>query len=315
MSDYDCIQNRRNMIVGAFVVIGIIVFIYMIFLFGELPVAVTKFTSYEIKAKFPSAPGVQKNTAVRYCGYDIGRVTHVYPPALEKNENGELINQVTAVIAISRDYKTIPANVEVELVRKGLSSSYIEFFTKPISDKELDTFENKFLCHGMVLQGKSSSLSEFIPQEVQDKMELLFTKVTLLLDNVNVVIGDVENQQNLKSSLANISKATEQSIETLQKIKEFSEAGKETMLAANEKMTSVSDSVTQSSEQMGEALIELQRVLYKINSGEGTVGKLIYDDRLYENLLNSSEELEASLTKMKKTFDETSKKGLKLSIF
>ena len=60
MSDYDCIQNRRNMIVGAFVIIGILVFVYMIFIFRELPVAVAKLTSYTVITKFYNAPGIQE---------------------------------------------------------------------------------------------------------------------------------------------------------------------------------------------------------------------------------------------------------------
>ncbi|MFA6426758.1 MAG: MlaD family protein, partial [Phycisphaerae bacterium] len=77
MSDYERIQNRRNMIVGAFVIIGTIVFVYMVFLFRDMPIAMTKITSYTVKAKFEYAPGIQTDTPVRYCGYNIGRVTYV----------------------------------------------------------------------------------------------------------------------------------------------------------------------------------------------------------------------------------------------
>src|SRR3989339_1329622 len=108
----------------------------------------------------------------------------------------------------------------------------------------------------MILAGTNGG-SEFLPKDMQDKFNVLFEKVSLLLDNVNTVVGDKENQQNLKNSLANLSKATEESISTLQQIREFSAAGKTTMITVNE--------------ELGETLIEMQRLLYKINSGEGTV--------------------------------------------
>jgi len=308
MSDYDSIQNKRNMIVGAFVIVGVLVFAYMVFLFGELPVTVTKFTSYTVKVRFPFAPGVQKSTPVQYCGYQIGKVTYVEPPMPFQDKDGRFTHQVMVEMAISRDYSSIPANVKVKLLRRGMGSSYIELRTAPITAKEFDTLEPNFLRQGMILQGESGVISELLPEDLQDKVDSFFTKVTVLVDNLNVVIGDANNQQNLKKSLANLSKATEESVATLQEIREFSQTGKQ-------KLASVTESVMQTSEELGETLIELRRILNKINSGEGTVGKLITDGKLYENLLDSSEELKESLKKMKKTLEKTSEKGIRVKIF
>jgi phospholipid/cholesterol/gamma-HCH transport system substrate-binding protein len=296
------------MIVGAFVIVGICIFAYMVFLFGELPVVTAKFTSYNVKVNFPSAPGVEKSTPVKYCGYDVGRVTSVSPPVPAKDEQGRFVHQVSVDLAISRNYTSIPSNVEVELIRRGLGSSYIELVSKPMEPNEFNSLEPKFLKQGMVLQGKSGSASEFLPKGLQDKMDTLFIKVTTLVDNVNTIVGDEQNKINLKNTLANLSKATEESIATLQQIKEFSQTGRE-------KLSSISDSVMSTSEELGETLIEMRRILNKIDSGQGTVGKLINDDQLYENLLDSSEELKAALEKMKKLMDKTSEKGIRLKLF
>ena len=308
MSDYDYIQSKRNMIVGAFVIVGVIVFIYMVFLFGELPVTMTKFTSYTIKVRFPYAPNVQENTPVNYCGYHIGRVTYVGKPIPFQDKQDRSVYQVPVEIAISKDYTNIPSNVKVKLGRRGMGSSYIELSTTPMTAEEISALEPKFLKDGMILQGESGMASEFLSEDLQNKVDTFFTKVTILADNLNVVIGDANNQRNLKNSLANLSKATEESVATLQEIREFSQTGKE-------KLASVSESVMQTSEELGETLIELRRILNKINSGEGTVGKLINDGKLYENLLDSSEELKLALEKLKKTLDKTSEKGIQVKIF
>ena len=39
MSDYETIQRKRNMVVGIFVVIGICAFAWLIYKFGDLPIA------------------------------------------------------------------------------------------------------------------------------------------------------------------------------------------------------------------------------------------------------------------------------------
>jgi len=296
------------MIVGAFVVVGVVVFAYMIFLFGELPVVITKFTSYNVRVRFPFAPGVEQNTPVRYCGYQVGRVTHVSPPEPLQDKDGKLIHQVAVVMAISRDYSAIPSNVKIKLLRRGMGSSYIELATVPMAAEDFDKLEPKFLQDKMTLQGESGAANELLPADLQDKIETFFVKVTKLVDNTNEIMGDEQNKANLKNSLANLSKVTEESIVTLQQIKEFS-------TTANQKVAMVSDSVLQTSEELGETFIEMRRILNKINNGQGTVGKLINDDKLYENLIDSSEELKASLEKMKKTLEKTSKKGIRVKIF
>jgi ABC-type transporter Mla subunit MlaD len=219
---------------------------------------------------------------------------------LEQNGKEQFVNRITVTMAILKKYADIPSNVTVELAHKSLSSGYIEFKSQPMTEQELANLKPRYLEQDMVLAGTTGG-SEFLPKDMQDKFNILFEKVSLLLDNVNTIVGDKENQQNLKNSLANLSKATEESIATLEQIKQFSAAGKTTMITVNE--------------ELGETLIEMQRLLYKINSGEGTVGKLINDDKLYENLLNSSEELKDALAGMKKTFNKTSEKGIKVSVF
>ena len=85
MSDYETTQRRRNMIVGAFVVVGVCALVWLIFKFGDLPTVVTKMGSFEVYVQFPTAPGVQTDTPVRFCGYQIGRVTKVMAPEIRKD--------------------------------------------------------------------------------------------------------------------------------------------------------------------------------------------------------------------------------------
>lgn len=303
MSDYDYLQNKRNMIVGAFVIIGVLVLAYMIFLFGELPIAVTELTSYTVDTRLAFAPGVQETTPVRYCGYQVGKVTTVEPPALFENKKGQQIAEVVVKMAIDRKYQ-IPSNVKVRLGRRGMGSSYIDLIPQPITEPN-----QKFLANGMTIDAiETGSESDLIPAEMQEKVNTFFAKAATLMDNLNAVIGDINSQHDIKKTLANLSKATEESIATLEKVKEFSQTGKE-------KLTMVSDSVTQTSEELGETLIELRRTINKINSGQGTVGKLINDDQLYNNLIDSTEELKLAIEKMKQTFDKTSKEGIKVKVF
>jgi len=300
MIDYDSMQRKRNMIVGAFVIVGLCVFVYMVFLFGELPVVTAKYTSYNVKVLFPNAPGVEESTPVQYCGYPVGKVTHVSPPARYRNAEGEYIYQVAVEMSISNDYNSIPSNVKVKLYRRGMGSSFIEMSNVTMSPEEMEKLDPKYLKRDMVLQGETGG-SELIPEDLQNKLKTMLVKITTLVDNVNEIVGDPNNKANVKSTLANLSKATEESITTLQSVREFS-------VTANQKVATVSD-------QLGETLIEIQRLVNNINAGQGTVCKLMTDDKLYYNLVESSEELKLALEKMKKVMDKTSEKGVQIKLF
>jgi len=286
------------MIVGGFVIVGSIIFMIMLFQFGELPTGIAKLTSFTVNVNFLSAPGVQENTQVQYCGYHIGRVIHVSPPKPYTDTAGLSTHQVTVSMAISNDYSKIPANVRVELIKRGLGSSYIELKSEPMLAADLEKLDPKYLKEGIKpLKGYTGTGSDFLPADLEDKIGILFNKVSLLLDSVNSIVGDRDNQNNLKTTMSNLAKATAESIETLKQIRGFSESG------------------TQTSEELASVLIEFRHILFKINEGQGTAGKLINDDRLYENLINSSEELKLSLEKLKQTLDKTSRDGIKVKVF
>jgi phospholipid/cholesterol/gamma-HCH transport system substrate-binding protein len=278
------------MIVGSFVVLAFCAFLWMISIFGELPIAVSARRSFKVLVRFPEATGVQQNTPVKYCGYQIGRVTDVAPP---EKEEGYPYHRVKVTLAIEKRYQDIPYNVNVKLMRRGLGSSYIEFCP---SEEAVE----RFLSDGDVREGSTGISSEFFPAEVQKKLEDLVDSIAALTKNANDIIGDTENKTNLKQTLANITSATEQATETLKSMESFSDAGTE--------------SLASTAEQLKVTLLELRKLLVKINEGDGTAGRLVNDGRLYENLLDSSVELETTLEQLKILIAEAREKGIKVKL-
>jgi phospholipid/cholesterol/gamma-HCH transport system substrate-binding protein len=61
-------------------------------------------------------------------------------------------------------------------------------------------------------------------------------------------------------------------------------------------------------------LSESRQILEKIDSGEGTVGKMINDGRLYEDLLESSQELRMLLEQIKEWTEQARQDGLRIKI-
>ena len=289
MSDYTTLQKRRNLIVGGFVIIAFCAFLWLIFIFGELPVYVSKFRSFSILVKFDQAPGIQKNTMVQYCGYQVGKVTHISPPIrVIDEETGRSSHIIEVSLALERRYHDIPSNCKVIIMKRSMGSSYIELqidLDQPLAALDPDRPETMFLVDEMVLSGTTGSSSEFLPKETQEKIETLVDSISKLADNINTIVGDEQNQANLKKTLANVTVMSEEATKTLKSIKKFSDTG--------------SKSIGEVSEHLNEALTEMNELVYKINNGKGTAAMLVNDGRLYENLLDSSEELQIALRELK----------------
>ena len=132
MSDYETIQRRRNIVVGIFVIVAVAALVWLIFKFGDLPATVSRFRSFEVYVQFPKAPGVEQDTPVQFCGYQIGRVTQVMAPEIRQDGKPDAIyHQSIVVLSIDKKYGTIPSNVEIKLMTRGLGSSYIELTVDP----------------------------------------------------------------------------------------------------------------------------------------------------------------------------------------
>ena len=298
------------MVVGIFVIVAVIAFFWMIFKFGDLPVLVSEIRSYEIKIQFPSAPGVQKDTPVRFCGYQIGTVTGVKPPNILQDRNTkQWYHQTLVIVSIENQFKDIPDIVEAKLMTRGLGSSYIELSIPPV-----DVREGKFLVEGSLLQGSSGTASEFFPAETQKKLDDLIVGISAFVKNSNDVIGDANNKANLKSALANLADASREANEAVRQIKEAADAGRTMLQNADTRTAQLTTSLVTTSDKLGEVMIHLESVLEKIDNGEGTAGKLVNDGRLYEQLLEDSKQLHLVLQDMKTFVTESTEKGISIKL-
>lgn len=286
------------MVVGIFVMIAIGVFIWMLIRFRELPLLVSKVKSFSILVYFPEAPGVQPDTPVQYCGYQIGKVMKVLPPEIRGNTH-----MVGVTLAIEKQYEDIPEEVDIFIMKRSLGSSYIELrmpseITRP----------DRFLMGNIVLaDGKVGIASDFFPPEVQRKLEVLVDSITVLSNNANAIIGDNENQANIKKTICSIEAAFSQAETTMRSVQRFSDASMENVGDISEKMI-------RAAEQLEGVFSESRQILAKINRGDGTAGKMINDGRLYEDLLESSQELRSMLRQIEQLVAETREKGVRIKL-
>jgi phospholipid/cholesterol/gamma-HCH transport system substrate-binding protein len=318
VSDYDAIQKKRNIIVGVFVVIAMIALVWLIFIFGDLPTAATEWRSFYVYVQFSQAPGIERNTPVRFAGYQIGRVVAVKPPEPMRDlVTGLKYHQTLVVMAVDKQFINIPSNVRVKLMKRGLGSSYIELEVDPKKAMvPLDPNKpgSEYLYPNVRLQGSTGATSEFFPEESQKKLDQIATALKTLIDNANIILGDPNNQNNLRAGLANLSDATKQATATLKSLEKFSEAGTVAVASASTDIKNVSNSLVETSLELNKTVVEVRALVQKINSGQGSAGRFVNDASLYENLLDSSLELQQAMEELKLLLAQSREKGIPLKL-
>jgi phospholipid/cholesterol/gamma-HCH transport system substrate-binding protein len=351
VSDYETTQRRRNIVVGLFVILGMCALVWLIFKFGDLPGIVTKLDSFEVFVQFPTATGVQRDTPVRFCGYQIGRVTNVMAPEIRKDMvNGLEYYQAVVILSIDKRYVTIPSCVEVKLMTRGLGSSYIELKQspeKPVVPLDPNRPETKFLLDKIWLQGSTGMTSEFFPEESQKKLDGLIEGLENLITNANDIIGDKNSKENIMKTLANFADASKQATDTLEEFEKLAAAGTTTLKNADSKVEEVVTAVVDTSEEIQKfaaagtstlksvdakteqlitamvdtseklsgAMVELRLVLEKVNNGQGSAARLLNDGSFYENLLENTEQLKVLLEEMKSFVAEWKDKKIEVKLF
>jgi phospholipid/cholesterol/gamma-HCH transport system substrate-binding protein len=326
VSDYETIQKRRNVIVGIFVMLAFFALTAMIYKFGDLPTVVSRLGSFPVYVQFPTAPGVQRDTPVRFCGYQIGKVTEVMAPDVRRDlKTNKKYHQTVVVLSIDGRYTDIPSNVQVKLMTRGLGSSYIELKLDPekLPAPQLDPNKpmSVFLMKDTWLQGSTGMTSEFFPEESQKKLEQLVEGIKALVDNANKLLGDPQNRENLKRTIANLPKLTDEAVkavrqatEAMEQFRQFASVGTTFVQDTGPKLDELVVTIVETSGQLGKTAAELRLVLEKVNQGQGSAARLVNDAQLYENLLESTQQMQLLLRNLKSFITEARDKGVPLKL-
>lgn len=301
--------------VGALTIIAIaLLFIGYSFLKGN-----NVFSSENIfYTEYDNVDGLAVSKPVLVNGYQIGRVSK-----LTLQPNGKIKTEFKI-----DDKVDIPSNTVARIVSADLLGSKAIVF-------ELGNSTTMARNGDPLLSDVQANLMEKV-EPLQKKIENLVVKLDSVLTGVNSVL-DADFQRDFKSSVHSISV----SLKNLEKITGDvdgmvgSERARLTNILANlESITSnfkqhnskinsilanidnLSDDLSKTQiketvDNANQAMLQVRMITDKINSGEGSLSLLLNDEKLYNNLANSSESLNQLIEDLKKNPG----KYLKISIF
>jgi len=182
--------------------------------------------------------------------------------------------------------------------------------------------------NGLLAPGETAATGAVSTAPAAPDARAMLAKLSKTLDGLAATVGDPENQANLKITLANLAKVSAQAPEMVDSLKatlaqarstlEKTDAAIQTTTAAVDKVGGNIDRIwpklMDDADKLATLLTALNRIASKLETTDGTAGKLLNDPKLYNNLLEITNQL-TSLTKEFRVLLETWEKngvGIKL---
>lgn len=281
---------------GILLLIGIALFIFG---FNYLKGKNLLDSSRTFYAEYDNVEGLVPSTPVTINGLPVGKVTDI-----AFKEGGSGILEVELVVESDFQFSK---NSTAELYETGLIGGKA-IAIMPVFDGAENAKSGDKLQGGL-----KAGLSELVNQRLtplQEKIEKMMVSADVLLNNLNDVF-DEKTKTNLKSSISGLNVLMDDFNKTSKSLNNLisnEDSKLNTSLANFENVSSnlskVSDAIAstnlaQTINNIEKTLNGLNGILADLESGKGSMGKLLKDDALYTNMEGATKELEELLRDVK----------------
>ena len=251
------------------------------------------------KVVYSKVDGLASSNPVTLNGYTIGKVQKI-------NFNPNNTKELIVDIVIENDVQFSKSS-KAELYETGLIGGKAIAII-PDYDNNIMANSGDYLV-GIVKPGLTDLVNQIMPQ-IQLQLEEVMQNAKVVLSNINTLF-DEETKESLKSSIDQFSSLTNSLSETSENInnliKDNSTSIASTVDNLNKTSIKMNDISTSISEvnlnliltNLDSTVSNLNNLTNQMSKGEGTMGRLIYDAKLFENLDNATKNLEVLIEDIK----------------
>lgn len=337
------VDTHQKTIVGVFALAGLVLTGIMVLMFGGGGSLFAR--TYDVSVHFPDGvAGVQEGQSVTLNGKRIGMTR-----AVEFWNPDNLQEGVRVIVAVEEEYE-LPATSRVEISAslmgfgrpailvivenpddpaKLTRDGHAEIIGRmiPMLDQVLTPDMQRTLVQTAASLGKlaadlspvAANLETILePRNVREvdvaettaNLTTLIERLDAAVKNFNWVVGDPENRNNFKQMIANFKTVSEQGIQISQNLNTFMLQGQKVAKDTSRLIRSLTKSVDEASA----VLTKLDQTFTAINSREGSIGLLLNDKRLYEEMVLSAKRLAKMLDEAREVMDIIKKGQLKIEV-
>ncbi len=281
----------REIKTGIIVIGGILLFILGFSYLKSTPLFDNSKTLYAV---YQHVGGLQSGTQVTINGYTVGAVNDIR----FKDATGNLL----VTFSVSNDF-SFSKNSSAELYDTGIiGGKGIQI--RPIFDGAPDVQSGDTLMSN-TRPGLTDLLQEkFAP--LQQKIEGAFTNADSLLMNVNEILN-AKAKNDLRESIAGLNSLMKSLLGSADELNGLLKDNRGKLDSSLTNFNVLSGNFAKLSDSLNNAglgrtlaslestVANLDKILARMEKGEGSLGKLMSDEQLYENLNNASRELDLLL--------------------
>lgn len=323
--------------VGVVVLAAALITAFLVARFGDLPLPGAG--TYTVYVRFPRAPGVTEGTPVRISGVPIGRVTRIEllkPTGVRvvtEIENGRTILDSDSCWITSSSVlgDSVLEFVPLEQPLPGAKpiEDGVEIVNGHVAGNPLDTLSNlepelqsalvAMRGAGTEVENVARNLNTVIGNN-QDQIPRIMQETERALDqfgtamtNLNSIFDDPQMREEFRRSLREMPALMDDARSTLRKaddafgsLKSFSDKAAQNMenlenftRPLGERGPQLVDNIDGSLANINELLEQLVTLTDGLNSREGTLGRILYDDQLYQRLDNTLANVEDITSQIK----------------
>lgn len=289
-------MNKSREIKTAILILGCIVI--FIFGFNYLKGSSLLDDSKIVSSLYPDVEGLVIGANVTINGLNVGKV--------RKIDFDENYDKIKVTFSLRSDLNFSNQSI-AQLYEAGLIGG------KAIAILPVYDQGNEVSTGDVLPSNTKPGLTELVNQQIaplQDKIEGLLTSADSLFAGVSNVMN-YQTQTNLKlaleglaESVTNVAELTKNMNRVVVQNEKNFKGTLGNLEATSKNLSQLSDSLAQmplgaTIANFEQTSADLQKILSRLNNGEGSAGKLLNDEELYHKLLGSSAALEALLTDLK----------------
>jgi phospholipid/cholesterol/gamma-HCH transport system substrate-binding protein len=256
----------------------------------------------QYKMKFSDITGLSASSPIYADGYRVGTVKAI---DYDFNRQGD----ITVDVGINKDMQ-IPEGTRAEIVSDLLGNVQVNLLMDRSVEKMLAPGG---IIDGTINDGAMGQVKDMVPaiKKMLPKLDSILVSVNTLLanpnipatlHNVNLISSDLTNStKQLNLLLAQLNARMPQ---LLGKTNNLLDNASSTMVSANTMIGSLNGKVdsldmAQTMQKVQHTLDNVQQLTDKINNSNGSLGLLINDNKLYDNLNNTVRDADSLLTNLK----------------
>jgi phospholipid/cholesterol/gamma-HCH transport system substrate-binding protein len=275
-------ERASQLRVGIFMAIGLLAIGAMVVYFGRFGESIRGY--YTIRVEYPNASGIYKGASVLLAGAKIGSVEN--SPVILPDMNG-----VSVDLKIYEEVK-IPSAAVFTIGSSGLLG---DRFIQIVLGK--DAKSSPPIQPGAVIKGKGEAGFG----EVTEQAGVLLADIQQAVGNINKLAEKLNTEvlkettiTNLSTTLANLKETSASFKQTGASLAETSkkidgvmkkaegaiESGQQTFVAANQTFASAKSA----SDELKKAMVDIRSLVQQAKQGRGTLGTLLSDREMADNL-------------------------------